>query len=191
MSHYYFIRGYELNHQKPWAIPESFVEKAFGYYERRGSPFLENRRKVKHRVFLDSHGILHLGKPWEDFPEVPTWRQFLIQYEGNSREDIKFRLNKISAIDKDQLDDTLDCEYFYDQLAHNYLPAAKFAHLVDQLKVVTSDEKTGEVLGQLRRHEGSITGSDVLCMELIEPITLSWLQWAFEQVGEPANFYQF
>jgi len=85
------------------------------------------------------------------------------------------------------LDDTVYPEYFYDQLAHNYLPAAKCAHLIDQLKLDTDDPKAGDVLGSLKRYEGSFTGSDVLYVELTEPITASWLQWALIEAGEPAN----
>ena len=41
----------------------------------------------------------------------------------------------------------------------------------------------------VQRHEGNFTGSDVLCMTLEEPTTLSWFQWAMDKVGEPANIY--
>jgi hypothetical protein len=190
MSEYYFVRGHEPTEGQPWIIPEPFVEKVFGHYERRGSPFLQNQRKVNHRIYLDRSGILHLGRPWSQFPEVPTWRQFLIKYEGYSRGDVKYRLDKIGCVQKNELNDRVSEEYFYDQLAHNYMPAARFAHLVDSLKVGTSDEKAGEILGHLHRYEGSFTGSDILYMQLTEPTTLSWLQWAFNKAGEPANFYQ-
>jgi len=38
MSEYFFIRGYE-DFKGPGVIPESFVEKAYGFYERRGGSF--------------------------------------------------------------------------------------------------------------------------------------------------------
>ena len=87
------------------------------------------------------------------------------------------------------LNDELGCEFFLDQWAHNYSPAAEFAHLIDDLRVGVEDAKTDEVLGSLTRYEGDFTGSDVLCMTLEEPTTLSWFQWAMDKVGEPANIY--
>ena len=77
MSHYYFIRGYEPNQQKPWAIPESF--------RKRHSDTTNAEEVLGKSKEGEASGIpgqswnLHLGKPWEDFPEVPTWRQFLIK----------------------------------------------------------------------------------------------------------------
>ena len=53
-----------------------------------------------------------------------------------------------------------------------------------------SDPKAGDVLGSLKRYEGSFTGSDVLYVELTEPITASWLQWALIEAGEPANIHK-
>ena len=44
MSEYFFIRGYG-EFKRPGAIPESFVEKAYGFYERRGAPFWRRSRK--------------------------------------------------------------------------------------------------------------------------------------------------
>ena len=41
-----------------------------------------------------------------------------------------------------------------------------------------------------KRHEGSFTGSDVLYVELTEPITTPWLQWALIEAGEPANIHK-
>jgi hypothetical protein len=189
MSEYFFIRGSE-NPKRRGTISDSFVEKAFGYYERKGAPFLENRRKVKHRIYLDQCNTLHLGKPPNSFPEIPTWRQFLKKYEGYSELDLRTRLDEISYnLTWADLNDELGCEFFLDQWAHNYSPAAEFAHLIDDLRVGVEDAKTDEVLGSLTRYEGNFTGSDVLCMTLEEPTTLSWLQWAMDKVGEPANIY--
>ena len=44
MSEYFFIRGYG-DFKRPGVIPESFVEKAYGFYERRGAPFLQEIKK--------------------------------------------------------------------------------------------------------------------------------------------------
>ena len=189
MSEYFFIRGDE-NFQGRGYIPEVFVEKALGYYERRGTPFLENRKNAKHQIYLDGCNTLHLGKPSNCFPEIPTWRKYLKEYEGYTDQDIRNRLNEINCnLNRSELDDELDFEYFMDQWAHNYSPAAEFVHLIDQLKVGVRDEKAGDVLGSLKRYEVAFSGSDVLCMSLEEPITLSWLQWAMEQAKEPCNIH--
>ena len=49
MSEYFFIRGNE-DFKRPGMIPDSFVEKALGYFEREGSPFLQNCKKAKHQI---------------------------------------------------------------------------------------------------------------------------------------------
>ena len=189
MSEYFFIRGNE-DFKRPGMIPDSFVEKALGYFEREGSPFLQNHKKAKHQIYLDGCNTLHLGKPSNCFPEIPTWRKYLKEYEGYTDQDIKNRLNEITCnLSRSELDDELDFEYFMDQWAHNYSPAAEFVHLIDQLKVGIRDKKAGDVLGSLKRYEGAFSGSDVLCMFLEEPITLSWLQWAMEQAKEPCNIH--
>ena len=64
------------------------------------------------------------------------------------------------------------------------------APLIDPSKLDTDDPKAGDVLGSLKRYEGSFTGSDVLYVELTEPITASWLQWALIEAGEPANIHK-
>ena len=50
MSEYFFIRGYD-DFKRPGIIPESFVEKAFGFYERRGAPFFRRSKKPGMRFF--------------------------------------------------------------------------------------------------------------------------------------------
>ncbi len=189
MSEYFFIRG-NRDLKRPGMIPDSFVEKALGYFEREGSPFLQNRKKAKHQIYLDGCKTLHLGKPSNCFPEIPTWRKYLKEYEGYTDQDIKNRLNEITCnLSRSELDDELDFEYFIDQWAHNYSPAAEFAHLIDRLKPGIINPKADEVLGSLKRYEGAFSGSDVLYMTIEEPITLSWLQWAMEKAGEPCNLY--
>jgi hypothetical protein len=68
-----------------------------------------------------------------------------------------------------------------------FYTAAKCAHLIDRLKLGADDTKAGQLLGSLKRYEGSFTGADVLYVSLIEPITASWLQWALGEAGEPSN----
>ena len=51
MREYFFIRGYE-DFKRPGVIPESFVEKAYGFYERRGAPFLQEIKKSPSRNLL-------------------------------------------------------------------------------------------------------------------------------------------
>ena len=43
MSEYYFIRGREVL-ESQGAIPEAFMEKALGYYDRKDSPFYRNTK---------------------------------------------------------------------------------------------------------------------------------------------------
>jgi len=190
MSEYFFIRGYE-DFKRPGVIPESFVEKAYGFYERRGAPFLQEIKKARHEIYYDGQ-VLHLGEP-EERPEVPTWREYFLKYEGYSPKDLKKpNLRKVtSQVDYEDLDSRMSCEYFCDQWAHNHDPAAEFAHLIDRLQVGADNPKAGEILGSLKRHEGSFTGADVLYMTLDEPITLSWLQWALHAAGEPSNVHDF
>ena len=186
MSEYFFIRGYE-DFKRPGVIPESFVEKAYGFYERRGTPFLQNVENPRHEIHYDGQ-VLHLGEP-EDPPSLPTWREYYLKYEGYTQKDLKkTNLRKItSQIDYEDLDSEMSCEYFYDQWAHNHSPAAEFAYLIERLQVGTEDAKASEILGSLKRHEGAFSGADVLYVTLDEPVTLSWLQWAFQAAGEPAN----
>lgn len=189
MSEYFFIRGHE-NFQARGYIPEVFVDKALGHYERRGTPFLENRKNVNHHIYLDGCNTLHLGKPSTSFPEIPTWRQYLKKYQGYSDREIANRLKEITCnLRRSELDDEVGFEYFMDQWAHNYSPAAQFVDLIDRLKPGIINPKAGEVLGSLKRYEGAFSGSDVLYMTIEEPITLSWLQWAMEKAGEPCNLY--
>ena len=189
MSEYYFIRGREVL-QSQGAIPEAFMEKALGYYDRKGSPFLQEYKKPCYQIYLDDFKVLHLGKTVDFFPEIPTWRQFLRKYQGYTKHDLSNRLDQITSfIGPDELNEEMDYEYFIDQWAHIYSPSAQFAHLIDELKVGTQDAKSGDILGSLKRYEGSFTGADVLCMRLDEPITLSWLQWAMEREGKSANFH--
>ena len=79
MSEYFFIRGYD-DFKRPGIIPESFVEKAFGFYERRGAPFLQEIKKARREIFYDGQ-VLYLGEPVMR-PEVPTWREYFLKYEG-------------------------------------------------------------------------------------------------------------
>ena len=189
MSDYFFIRG-NRDLKRPGMIPDSFVEKALGYFEREGSPFLQNRKKAKHQIYLDGCNTLHLGKASNCFPEIPTWREYLKKYQGYSDREIANRFNEITCnLRRSELDDEVGFEYFMDQWAHNYSPAAKFVDLIDRLKPGIINPKAGEVLGSLKRYEGAFSGSDVLCMSIEEPITLSWLQWAMEKAGEPCNLY--
>ena len=112
----------------------------------------------------------------------PVGRDCLLEAQGQAL--------TLGWLSQEELDDQVYPEWFYDQLAHNYLPAARCAHLIDQLKLDTDDPKAGDVLGSLKRYEGSFTGSDVLYVELTEPITASWLQWALIEAGEPANIHK-
>ena len=187
MSEYFFIRGYE-DFTRPGVIPESFVEKAYGFYERRGTPFLQEVKKARHEIYYDGE-VLHLGEP-EDPPSLPTWREYYLKYEGHTQKELRTKLREIHCnLDYEDLDDEMSCEYFYDQWAHNHSPAAEFAHLIDHLSVGVENPKAGKILGSLKRHEGSFTGADVLYMTLDEPITLSWLQWALQTAGEPSNVH--
>jgi hypothetical protein len=190
MSEYYFIRQRGEGSPKG-GIPDDFVNRAIGHFQKEGAPFLQVLKNPKHEIYVDAHNILHLGEPLDHFPEVPTWREFYTQYEGYSHEELEKNLKDIdSRLSEEELDDQVYAEWFYDQLAHNYLPAARCAHLIDQLKLDTDDPKAGDVLGSLKRYEGSFTGSDVLYVELTEPITASWLQWALIEAGEPANIHK-
>ena len=116
MSEYFFIRGYD-DFKRPGVIPESFVEKAYGFYERRGAPFLQEIKKARHEIYYDGQ-VLHLGEP-EMRPEVPTWREYLLKYEGYVQKDLrKTNLRKItSQVDYEDLDTRMCCEYFCDQWA--------------------------------------------------------------------------
>ena len=188
MSEYFFIRGYE-DFKRPGYIPESFVEKAFGFYERRGTPFLQEVKKARHEIYYDGE-VLHLGEP-EDPPSLPTWREYYRKYVGYTQKDLRTKLREINYnLDYEDLDDEMSCEYFYDQWAHNHCPAAEFAYLIERLQVGTENSKAGEILGSLKRHEGSFTGADNLFMTFDEPVTLSWLQWALHAAGEPSNVRQ-
>lgn len=187
MSEYFFVGKYG-NFRRPGYIPESFVEKAYGFYERRGAPFLQKVKNAHHEIYYDGQ-VLHLGKP-EDLPRLPTWREYYLKYEGHTQKDLRTKLREIhNNLDYEELDEEMSCEYFYDQWARNHSPAAEFAHLVDHLSVGVENPKAGRILGSLKRHEGSFTGSDVLCMTLDEPITLSWLQWALQTAGRPSNVH--
>ena len=149
---------------------------------------MQELKNAKHEIFIDSDQILHLGEPWSHYPEVPTWREFYTKYENYAPDELEKNLKDIdSRLIIEELDDTVYPEYFYDQLAHNYLPAAKCAHLIDRLKLGADDTKAGKLLGSLKRYEGSFTGADVLYVSLVEPITASWLQWALGEAGEPSN----
>ena len=149
---------------------------------------MQELKNAKHEIFIDHDQILHLGEPWSHYPEVPTWREFYTKYENYDPDELKKNLKDIdSRLSEEELDDQVYAEWFYDQLAHNYLPAARCAHLIDKLKLDTDDPKAGDVLGSVKRYEGSFTGSDVLYVELAEPITASWLQWALIEAGQPAN----
>ncbi|MEK9634624.1 MAG: hypothetical protein VW622_12360 [Opitutae bacterium] len=166
------------------------MEKAYGFYERRGAPFLQEIKKARHEIYYDGQ-VLHLGEP-EMRPKVPTWREYLLKYEGYTQKDLgKTNLRKItSQVDYEDLDSRMCCEYFCDQWAHNHDPAAEFAHFIDGLSIGVENPKAAKILGSLKRHEGSFTGADVLYVTFDEPITLSWLQWALDAVGEPSNIRQ-
>ena len=116
MSEYFFIRGYG-EFKRPGAIPESFVEKAYGFYERRGAPFLEEIKKARSEIYYDGQ-VLHLGKP-EMRPQVPTWREYFLKYEGYSSKDLKKKNLRTltSQVDYEDLDTRMCCEYFCDQWA--------------------------------------------------------------------------
>jgi len=187
MSEYFFIRS-KGGENVPGAIPGTFAERAEEHFNQTGAPYLQELKNAKHEIFIDPDQILHLGEPWSHYPEVPTWREFYTKYENYDPDELKKNLKDIdSRLSEEELDDQVYAEWFYDQLAHNYLPAAKCAHLIDQLKLDTDDPKAGDVLGSLKRYEGSFTGADVLCVSLVEPITASWLQWALGEAGEPSN----
>ena len=189
MSEYYFIRG-NLNYNSSGFIPNVFVEKALGHYERRGTPFLENRKIVNHHIYLDGCNTLHFGKPSNSFPEIPTWREYLKKYQGYSDREIADRFNAMTCnLRRSELDEEVGFEYFMDKWTHNYSPAAQFTDLIDRLKPGIINPKAGDVLGSLKRYEGSFSGSDVLYMTIEEPTTLFWLQWAMEKAGEPCNLY--
>ena len=190
MSEYFFIRGYE-DFKGPGVIPESFVEKAYGFYERRGAPFLQEVKKARHEIYYDGE-VLHLGQP-QELPRLPTWREYLLKYEGYTQKDLrKKNLRKIASyIDYEDLDSLMSCEYFYDQWAHNHCPAAEFVYLIDRLSIGLENPKVANVLGSLKRYEGSFTGADNLFMTFNKPMTLSWLQWALHAAGEPSNIRQF
>ena len=191
MSEYFFIRG-QGNLESRYLIPDDFVNDATRYYEEKRKPFLQNQNIAKHDIYLDDGNVLHLGVPLSQYPEPPSWKEFYIEYEGYTEDDLIENLSEItSGLTEDELDEPVYDEFFYDQLAHNFLPAARFVHLVDKIKIGTDDPKCGQVLGSLKRHEGSFTGSDVLCMTLAEPITLSWLQWAMRKSDEPCNVHIF
>jgi hypothetical protein len=190
MSEYYFIRQRGEGSPKV-GIPEDFVNRVEGHFKQTGAPYLQELKNANHEIFIDHEKILHLGEPWSHYPEVPTWREFYTKYENYDPEELEKNLKDIdSRLSIEELDDTVYPEYFYDQLAHNYLPAARCAHLIDQLKLGTDAPKAGDVLGSLKRYEGSFTGSDVLYVELTKPITVSWLQWALIEAGEPANIHK-
>ncbi|MEJ6523536.1 MAG: hypothetical protein QNL65_05115, partial [Opitutales bacterium] len=62
---------------------------------------------------MDQCNTLHLGKPPNSFPEIPTWRQFLKKYEGYSELDLRTRLDEISYnLTWADLNDELGCEFF-------------------------------------------------------------------------------
>lgn len=191
MSEYFFIRG-QGDVGSSYLIPDDFANNVTRYYEQKRKPFLQNQNNAKHDIYLDDGNVLHLGEPFSHYPDPPSWKEFYIEYEGYSEDELLENLSEItSGLTEDELDEPVYDEFFYDQLAHNYLPAARFVHLVDKIKIGTDDPKCGQVLGSLKRHEGSFNGSDVLCMTLTESITLSWLQWAMRKSDEPCNVHIF
>ena len=126
MSEYFFIRGYD-DFKRPGVIPESFVEKAFGFYERRGAPFLQKVKNARHEIYYDGQ-VLHLGEP-EDLPRLPTWREYYLKYMGYTQKDLRTKLREIHCnLDYEELDEEMSCELFYDHWVHNHSPAAEFAH---------------------------------------------------------------
>ena len=52
MSEYYFIRGREVL-ESQGAMPEAFMEKALGYYDRKDSPFLQEYKKPRYQIYFD------------------------------------------------------------------------------------------------------------------------------------------
>ena len=85
MSEYFFIRGYG-DFKRPGVIPESFVEKAYGFYERRGAPFLQEIKKARSEIYYDGQ-VLHLGNP--RCAESADLAEYLLKYEGYTSKGFK------------------------------------------------------------------------------------------------------
>ena len=130
---------------------------------------MEEIKKARSEIYYDGQ-VLHLGKP-EMRPQVPTWREYFLKYEGYSSKDLKKRTFARSPLRLTTRIWTPECV------------ASTFAtNGLENLKAA-------KILGNLKRHEGSFTGADVLYVTFDEPITLSWLQWALHAAGEPSNIH--
>ena len=156
---------------RSWKKPTVFMSEG-------GLLFCRRSRKPVSEIYYDGQ-VLHLGEP-EMRPEVPTWREYLLKYEGYTQKDLKkptFAKSPLRLTTR--IWTRMCCEYFCDQWAHNHDPAAEFAHFIDGLSIGVENPKAAKILGSLKRHEGSFTlragRQGDLYVTFDEPITLSWL----------------
>ena len=164
-------------------ISDRFLLRAERYLEHHNTALLKTYSKVQRTLFIRECGILCWGDPYAEPIDIPTNRQYYVDWRGWDLEEV------IELYGSDGIDQKMD-EWDYreaywnrnespEAIAYNKLGGMNIGPLQ-----YGEDE---EPVGELEFMDGPSIGNDSLLVTVPDELSLSCLQWRLEQLGCPIN----
>jgi hypothetical protein len=171
-------------------LPSRFLLDAERFLEREHRPLLKAFPSPNHTIIADEFGTLHIGDPYSGPENIPTWREWFLEYQGyRPRELTKSFLDEEWGLAKSDLSESM-CEqtYFDAYWLRNESSTATAFHFLEGMDIGPDlVDSNGEVVGELVFYDGPCPGNDSLLVQAEGDLALSCLQWRLEQLGWKCN----
>ncbi len=181
-------------------LPPSLLRRARDYQLSTNEVLIEGPKHVSHTLYakeIDDGWQLALGSPTTEFPEPPTWREWLEDHEHvdtNSR----VELLKWIRANRDEIDGPvrswLDSEmsgYRWDQYLEGEFaiyesPEAQALHYLSGLRLAHGPitDSQGRDVGTVRYYQGTMPGVDWHFVNVHGEMILPALQHRLRELGE-------
>ena len=164
-------------------ISDRFLLRAERYLEHHNTALLKIYSKVQRTLFVRECGILCWGDPYAGPIDIPTNRQYYVDWRGWDLEEV------IELYGSDGIDQEMD-EWDYREAYwnRNESPEAIAYNKLERMNIgplqYGEDE---EPVGELEFMDGPSIGNDSLLVTVPDELSLSCLQWRLEQLGCAIN----
>jgi hypothetical protein len=188
MNRRYFLRALGVATGSLY-LPSRFLLKAERFFEREHRPLLSTFTAPDRTILADEFGTLHIGDPYGGPTNIPTWREWFLEYQGmRPRELTKRFLDQEWDLGKADLDRQMSEDYYFGYWLRNESSTASAYHFLEGMDVGPElIDKNGEVVGELTFCDGPMPGNDSLIVQAEGDLALSCLQWRLERLGWKCN----
>lgn len=174
-------------------IPDRFLLRAERYFDREGVPFFKTFPKPCVTVSADEWGTLHIGDPCQGPTDIPTWREYLVEYMGHEPGELTEEfLYDEWGIDPGGVDEVVPEDVYLDGYwLRNESSTACAYHFLEAYERRIGPNlcgPDGEIVGELTFCDCPMIGNESLLATCEGELALSCLQWRLEQLGARCNF---